>query len=448
MSHRGHHAPVFALALIFTALPLLAQTQDDKIRQLQTRLDELLRQANAIQTELNAIKGTPPTPATAEPEDLTKVQVVPAQSAQAIPPPSPQGANPTNEQPATALTDVQTINNQVNPAAAKVFNPDTSVIGNFLSKAGRPNPYEFGSNAMRPPFALDEAEVAFQAWVDPYLKANVFLSVTPSGIDVEEGYAQAVNLPYDLTAKIGKFKALFGKANTWHTHVRPWVDQPLMIHNFFGDEQLHDAGISLSKSIPVTFAFVEATGEVYSGEVANVWGRRNQNDLGYNTHLKVFRDISENSNIEVGASYARGTLPGTALRRGANQFGGVDVTYRWKPLIRGLYNSLIYRFEGLVDKRDDFNKNLNGFYTSLDYQLGQRWFTGVRLDRADRIIPGDAGITSASDKGISATLTFWPSEFSQIRGQLRHTSYGGLRSVNELLMQLQFAIGAHGAHAF
>jgi hypothetical protein len=91
---------------------------------------------------------------------------------------------------------------------------------------------------------LDETEVAFQAFVDPYAKANFFLSLTPAGIDVEEGYAQFVNLPYDLTAKAGKMKALFGKDNTWHTHVRPWVDQPLVIHNFFGDEGLNDSGIS------------------------------------------------------------------------------------------------------------------------------------------------------------------------------------------------------------
>jgi hypothetical protein len=241
---------------------------------------------------------------------------------------------------------------------------------------------------------------------------------------------------------------MFGKANTWHAHVRPWVDQPLMIHNFFGDEQLADSGVSVSKVIPVTFAFAEATGEVYRGDVPNVWGRRNQNDLGYNGHLKLFKDITENNNIEIGTSYARGTLPNTNLRRGANQFAGVDVVYRWKPLSRGLYKGLIYRFEGLVNKRDDFGSNLKGFYTSLDYQLAQRWFTGVRLDRADRIVAGDAGMTSFVDKGASATLTFWPSEFSQVRGQLRHTSYGGLKSVNEILFQLQFAIGAHGAHTF
>ncbi|HEY3053862.1 MAG TPA: hypothetical protein VGK04_10810 [Thermoanaerobaculia bacterium] len=426
-----------ALVLAFCSAPLIAQTQDDKIQQLQNRLDELLRQANSIQTELNALKGTTPQPE----EDLTKVQVVPTQTA-AAPQPQPQAP----QQPApVSLTEVQTIANIPNPGASKVFNPDTSVIGNFLGKAGRPNPYEFGSDSTRPAFQLDEAEVAFQAFVDPYAKANFFLSASPEGLEIEEAYAQFVNLPIDITAKVGKFKAMFGKANTWHAHVRPWVDQPLVIHNFFGDEQFADSGVSVSKALPVTFAFVEATGEVYRGDVENVFGHHNQNDLAYNGHLKFFKDISENSNIEVGTSYARGTLPEAA---GSNQFGGVDVTYRWKPLQQGLYKGLIYRFEGLVNKRDDFGRNPKGFYTSVDYQLAQRWFTGLRIDRADRLISGDEGMAMFADKGVSATLTFWPSEFSQVRGQLRHTSYGGLKSVNELLFQLQFAIGAHGAHTF
>lgn len=422
MPVRGGRASALILVLAFAAFSLPAQTQEEKIQQLQDRVDELLRQANAIQTELNALKGTTPSQA----EDLTKIDVAPAQAAQT-----------------PSLTEVQTVENPANPGASKIFNPDTSVIGNFIGKAGRLNPFEFGAGDRRAPLQMDEAEVAFQAYVDPYLKGNFFLSASPSGLEIEEGYAQAISLPFDLTAKAGKFKALFGKANTWHTHVRPWVDQPLMIHNFFGDEQLADSGISVSKLIPSSFGVMEATAEVLRGEVENVWGQRNQNDLGYNAHFKLFRDITENSNIEVGTSYARGTLPGTELRRGANQFGGVDITYRWKPLARGLYNSLIYRFEGLVNKRDDFDRNLTGFYTSLDYQFAQRWFTGVRLDRAGRL----AG-TRFTDDGISATLTFWPSEFSQIRGQLRHISYGGLKSVNELLFQLQFAIGAHGAHTF
>ena len=243
-------------------------------------------------------------------------------------------------------------------------------------------------------------------------------------------------------------KAYFGKDNTWHAHVRPWVDQPLVIHNFFGEEGLNDSGISISKVFPNSHnVFIEGTGEVFRGNVENVFERISLTDLFYNAHLKAFRDINENSNIEVGTSYARGTLAGA--RSGSNQFAGVDVTYRWKPLMQGLYKSLIGRVEAIANDRSDVDRRLKGFYASLDRQFAQRWFAGVRLDAADRAVPGDLSTLRFTDRGASATLTFWPSEFSQIRGQLRRMRYGDVdRSVNEFLFQLQFAIGAHGAHAF
>jgi hypothetical protein len=145
--------------------------------------------------------------------------------------------------------------------------------------------------------------------------------------------------------------------------------------------------------------------------------------------------------VELGTSYARGTL-GNA---GSSSYGGVDVTYRWKPLQQGLYRGFIGRFEAMVNDNPLATNNLKGFYASGDYQLGQRWFAGARIDAADRLTDG----ATAKDRGLSATLTFWPSEFSQLRGQLRRTKYGSLdKPVNELLFQLQFAIGAHGAHTF
>jgi hypothetical protein len=75
--------------------------------------------------------------------------------------------------------------------------------------------------------------------------------------------------------------------------------------------------------------------------------------------------------------------------------------------------------------------------------LGRRWFTGVRLDRSDR-----AADASLHDVGQSLLLTYWPSEFSQIRGQARRIKYAEGTTANEFLFQFQFSIGAHGAHPF
>lgn len=429
MAHRGLRLAVF---VIFMAVPVAAQEQarDARVQQLEQQVDALARQLLAIREELDQLKsGTAPEDVE---QDPTAVTLEDAQAA------APDAAQPAVAQP--ELTDVTTVTTVDSSAAARRgFNPDISVVGNIVGKAGEQNPFEYGEDEQRPPFTLQETEIALQAFIDPYAKGSFFLAVSEEGIEVEEGFAQFVTLPWDLTAKVGRFKSQFGKANTWHTHVRPWIDQPLMIHNFFGDEQLHDDGISVSRLITSRLGTAEITGEVTAGNVDGVFERTNSNDLLYNTHAKLFRDLNENSNVELGASYATGTVSGTR-----NSFSGVDLTYRWRPLQQGLYRSMIVRAEGLLNDNPEGERNLRGFYVSLDRQLARRWFAGARVDRADRIEEG--GIDA--DKGVSATVTFWPSEFSQLRGQLRRTRYGSADPVNEFLFQLQFAIGAHGAHTF
>jgi hypothetical protein len=68
---------------------------------------------------------------------------------------------------------------------------------------------------------------------------------------------------------------------------------------------------------------------------------------------------------------------------------------------------------------------------------------GARYEFSDR-----ADDERATDRGEAVTLTFWPSEFSQARGELRRRRYAGGIEANELLVQIQFSIGAHGAHTF
>ena len=96
-------------------------------------------------------------------------------------------------------------------------------------------------------------------------------------------------------------------------------------------------------------------------------------------------------------------------------------------------------------QRDQFDglQRANGFYVSGDYQIARRWFTGARYDRSNR-----ADNATLLDTGGSFLLTFWPSEFSQVRGQYRRTNYADGPAANEFLFQFQFSIGAHGAHPF
>ena len=118
---------------------------------------------------------------------------------------------------------------------------------------------------------------------------------------------------------------------------------------------------------------------------------------------------------------------------------------RWRPLQRAIYHSFLGRGEVIWSQREQPNgrQDATGFYVSGDYQFAQRWFAGLRFDRSDR--PDDAAV---HDTGQSFIVTYWPSEFSQVRGQYRRTKYVEGETANEFLFQFQFAIGAHGAHPF
>jgi len=84
-----------------------------------------------------------------------------------------------------------------------------------------------------------------------------------------------------------------------------------------------------------------------------------------------------------------------------------------------------------------------GWFLSGEYQLAKRWFVGGRYERSE-----EADDATLLDKGAAAIFTFWPSEFSQLRAELRRRMYATGETADEILLQIQFAIGAHGAHPF
>lgn len=331
------------------------------------------------------------------------------------------------------------------PQTGNVFNPNISVIGNALGTAGH--------NAVDPTPALElhEAELGLQAIVDPYARADFFLTFGSErgDVGVEEGYVTFLNLPGDLLVKAGRMKGAFGKLNTEHAHVRLFADVPLPMKNLLGSEDgIEDAGVSISRLIPAPRGvFLEATAQLFRGTSDNLFEAHSRNDVEPLFHLKAYRDLSESANLELGGSWTRGSnLEGPGFR---TSLTGIDATFRWKPLQRGLYRSLIVQAELYLSERDSAagTVHANGFYALAQYQLGRRWFVGYRHDESDH-----ADDASLRDRGDSVILTFWPSEFSQIRAQARRNVYdlgpAGKSPATELIVQLQFAIGAHGAHPF
>jgi hypothetical protein len=331
------------------------------------------------------------------------------------------------------------------PASSKVFNPDIAVIGNFLGTAGS-NPV-----APSPSLQLKEAEVSFQAVVDPYARADFFVSFGEEGASLEEGFITFPTIPGGFLVKAGKMRTAFGKLNPLHPHVLPWPDLPLVMRNLVGgDEGVADAGVSVARLIPNPWFFLEATGQVYRGEQGSLFHASEGGDLNYVTRLRAYQDVSESTNIDLGSSFSfghndAGVVDGADVGRFTTRLFGVDATVRYKPLRRSIYRSFVGRTELVWSRRQQFDgvQPAFGYYVSGDYQFARRWYAGLRYDRSDR-----AQDASILDTGVAAVLTFWPSEFSQLRGMYRRTRYARSETANEFLFQVQFAIGAHGAHPF
>ena len=420
-------------SLLATAVP--ASAQDAAAAQaIRAEIDQLRNDFAArladLESRLAAMSGGQSPAAGAAPPQAAP----PAQPTAAVPPGAEGGGGPSGALPVYGNAS----------AMSKIFNPDMAVIGNFLGVGGA------NRVAPEPAMAMRESEVSLQAIVDPYARADFFLAFGEEGVDLEEGYITFTALPGILT-KVGKMRSAFGKINTLHTHAIPWADRPIVTGNLLGGEEgIADAGISLARLIPNPWLFVEATGQVFRGDSGDVFHSRKRGDLSFVGHLRGYQDFTESTNLDLGVSYARGhnstgLVDGEDIGRFVTNLFAVDGTFRWRPLQRSIYHSFIGRSEVVFSRQDQFGglQSAKGLYVSGDYQMGRRWYTGLRFDRSDR-----AADAAMHDSGASLTLTFWPSEFSQIRGQVRRTNYAEGVTANEVLFQIQFGIGAHAAHPF
>jgi len=447
----------FAALAVLVALPLFAQQTSASqggapdTAALEQRIKDLEERLIALEGQVRMLKsgqaGATGQPGAAQPAPAA-TEAVQAPPSPAAPAPTPL---PTPVAEGVAPVGGQLPNYGGASASAKALNPDISVIGDFIGAAGTNSALPLATMQPFPSMQMHESEVGLQAIIDPYARGDFFISFGEEGVNLEEGYITFTALPAGLVAKAGKMRSAFGKVNTMHNHVLPWIDRPFVTTNLVGGEDgIDDAGFSIQRILPAPKGiFLEATGQVFRGDAGDVFKASQRSDVSTVAHLRAYKDITESTNLDFGLSYARGHNDAGAVISLSSDFltqlYGIDATVRWKPLRRSIYHSFVGRSELIWSQRQQplREQRAFGFYTSGDYQLGRRWFVGGRYDWSER-----SHVANLTDKGASAVLTYWPSEFSQLRGQYRFTKYAEGINANELLMQLIFSLGAHGAHPF
>lgn len=346
--------------------------------------------------------------------------------------------------------------------------PDVSAVGDLV---GDLSP-EQSTQPDESRFAVREVEVAIQAAVDPYFRGDVFLGVSPTeGIAIEQAFLTTTGLPHGLEARLGRFLMPFGKQNQTHRHDLHTFEYPYVIQRFLGDEGLKGTGASLSKLMApfgfyqeIQLSVVDRLGDPGEDLRTEAPASRRLGGMGYQARLRNYWDLSQNTNVELGASAMTGRRPAatSGIFEAINAINarqstlGADLTVRWRPLQQGLYKSLILQGEVMhqVNERNPEapggvdllhpSRDFTGAYLFGRWQLGQRLFLGGRYDWLE-----DPELDGTRLQATSADLEFFPSEFSKLLVGYEHRFADlDLPAPDRILLQATFSLGPHKPHPF
>lgn len=369
-----------------------------------------------------------------------------------------------------------------------LHNLDNETFGGLHSPLSLSRPEEVEGDNLSNGFNLNYAELSLQAPIDPFLDLFTVFHLHPDAFEIEEAYATTRGLPFNLTFKAGKFLSHFGRINPQHAHFWNFNDQPLVYEAFFGAEGLNELGGRLSWLAPTPFYLdlglevLQGNNEASFGKQGFTLGSQSVSEANFPSLMvatvKSSVDLLDNLVLLGGLSYAQGgsrffatgeagdkaTGDGSLQAFAGNTLiAGGDLSLRW---FIDSYNELSWQNEFLYRHLDGqsytaqgssrLTKDQSGLYSQLAWRFGQQWRTGVRLDLlTQNQTLADGGSSSGPSllPRYSAMVEFLPSEFTRLRlqyelDQSRFAADGTNQAVHGLYLNLNLAMGAHGAHQF
>jgi hypothetical protein len=376
------------------------------------------------------------------------------------------------------------------PSSAGAFNPAMSLILSGLYTRTSQDPARYAISGFQLPpgasagpgtrgFSLSESELGIAASIDPWLRGSANISLHPDDtVSVEEAYVQTTALGNGLTVKAGRFFSGIGYLNSQHSHTWDFVDNPLAYQAMLGT-QYGDDGVQATWLAP-TDQYIELGVELGRGR-SFPGGDNSRNGAGMAAvTAHTGGDIGDSNNWRAGLSVLNAkadsqaltsvTAAGTStdtLFSGSTRVWVADAIWKWAPSgnatrtsfkLQGEYlqstrsGSLVYDPAG-IDAAGAYRSVQSGWYLQGVYQFMQRWRVGLRTEQLDAGSP-DYGLNSALlQSGArphkdSLMVDYSASEFSRVRLQFaRDWSRQGVVD-NQLFLQYQMSLGAHGAHSY
>lgn len=320
--------------------------------------------------------------------------------------------------------------------------PDISAVGRF---AGAYDSYDVESLSPRVgafgpedrvEALFEELEVALQAVVDPYARADVFVAFSPDEIAVEEAYLTTLNLPAGFQLRTGRFFSPFGRINGQHPHAWDFVDGPLAHGRLLAEEVLAGAGLDVAWLAPLPWY-----AELHLDFQSTAPDEDDESRSTGVVRLAQFFSLGEGATLGVGLSGGMRDDGGGVHR----DLGGVDAYLRWRPqLARRAYLALQCELFARRLRGGEEDGTDTGWYAQAFWRQGAYAGFGARYDEA----PSAGDAAPGTERRVSGLATWFLSEFQRIRLQLAWDRLPGGHDGVEALVHLEFGIGAHGAHPF
>ncbi|MEJ8848938.1 hypothetical protein [Variovorax rhizosphaerae] len=373
---------------------------------------------------------------------------------------------------------------------ASSFNPAMSLIlsGGYTRTSRDPADYRITGFPLPPDseigpgtrgFNLGETELGFSASIDPWFRGAANIAVaSDNSVSIEEAFVETTALGKGFTLKGGRFFSGVGYLNPQHAHTWDFADAPLAYQAMLGT-QYGDDGVQLKWIAPID-QYLELGAELGRGRTFP-GSDKNANGAGmYALYAHTGGDIGASNSWRAGISMLHAKASDQTLAGFdatdmpfANQFTGnsrvwvLDGVWKWAPngnatrtnfKLQGEYlrserdGSMVATFDGSA-LPSPYSVTQSGWYLQGVYQFLPNWRIGLRTERLDPGTPSfglDGGLatTGYRPKKNSIMLDYRPSEFSRIRLQFAQDRSREGKSDNQISVQYQMSLGAHGAHGY